>query len=135
MIGVLAIADWDRWKVASVSRQKKDALFELACRIALLAEEVRANGEAKTLAKAAEAERRKCLRFGLEILAGGADAEALDQAFEAEPSMTALEKQWEPKRSDTSVSGAAELLMIRDSLAYIGCCIYSKDRAKTLSER
>lgn len=91
MIGALALANWERWKVGSVSRQKKDALFELACRIALLAEEARGSGEGKALAKAAEAERRKCLRFGIEALAGGADAEALDQAYEAEPSMKDLE--------------------------------------------
>lgn len=91
MISALAQADWGRWKAGPVSRQKKDALFELACRIALLAEEARSNGEGKAIAKAAQAERRKSLRFGLEALSGGADAEALEQAYEVEPSMKELE--------------------------------------------
>jgi hypothetical protein len=84
MTRALVSADWSRWKSSPVSRQKRDALFELACRIALIAEEARAKDNAALLA-AASAERRKTLRFGLELLAQGADAESLDQAFELDP--------------------------------------------------
>jgi hypothetical protein len=62
-----------------VSRQKKDALFELATRIGVIAEQARLSDTA--LAKAATAERRKMLKIGLEILASGADRENLDRGF------------------------------------------------------
>jgi len=84
MIRVLATADWARWKSTPVSRQKKDALFDLACRIALVAADARERDEAG-IAAAAASERKKTLKFGLDLLAQGADAEALDQAYELEP--------------------------------------------------
>lgn len=90
MIPSLAGADWGRWKAAPVSRQKKDALFELACRIAGIAEKAR-QGDHAALAAAAKAERRKALRFGLELLADGAEAEALDLAFDLDPGFRDLE--------------------------------------------
>jgi len=67
-----------------VSRQKKDAIFELSCRVAAIAERSRDSGGA-TLARDAEAEKRKLLRFGLELLAEGADAARVDFAFEHSP--------------------------------------------------
>lgn len=90
MIPSLSRTDWTRWKPSPVSRQKKDALFELACRIALIAEKAR-QGDHAALAAAAAAERRKALRFGLELLAEGAEAEALDQAYDLDPSFRDLE--------------------------------------------
>jgi hypothetical protein len=90
MIQALATADWPRWKAAPISRQKKDALFDLACKLAGLAEIARANDN-PGLAAAAKNERRKALRFGLEILADGGDAESLDLAFELEPSFRDLD--------------------------------------------
>lgn len=84
MIRSLVQVDWARWKMAPVSRQKKDALFELACRICAIADRARAEDSAGLVAAAA-AEKRKSLAFGLELLAEGADAEALDQAYELEP--------------------------------------------------
>jgi hypothetical protein len=62
-----------------VSRQKTDALFELAVRIGLLAEQSRSSET--VLAKAAAAERRKSLKTGLDLVAAGANAEAIDGAF------------------------------------------------------
>jgi hypothetical protein len=64
-----------------VSRQKTDALFDLAVRIGLIAEQSRASE--KILAKAAAAERRKSLKTGLELVAAGADGEAIDRAINA----------------------------------------------------
>lgn len=90
MIPSLTGADWSRWKSAVVSRQKKDALFELACRMALIADKAR-QGDHAALTAAAAVERRKALRFGLELLADGAEAEALDQAFDLDPAFRELE--------------------------------------------
>ena len=84
MTRALATADWARWKDVQVSRQKRDALFDLACKMALLAETAREEDNAG-LAAAAAVERRKTLRFGLDLLAQGQDAESLDQAYELEP--------------------------------------------------
>jgi hypothetical protein len=84
MITSLVAADWDRWKALPISRQKKDALFELACRIALISERAR-DADCAGIAAAAKTEKRKTLIFGLEILAEGGDAEALDQAYELDP--------------------------------------------------
>jgi hypothetical protein len=64
-----------------VSRQKTDALFELAARIGLLAEQSRSSQT--VLAKAAASERRKSLKTGLELVAAGADGEAIDRGIAA----------------------------------------------------
>ena len=81
MIGVLARKDWAGSSQSSpVSRQKKDAIFEVACRLALVAERSRASDGA-SLAQDALAEKRKVLRFGLDLLAQGADEERIDLAF------------------------------------------------------
>jgi hypothetical protein len=81
MIKALAAAAPDRRVVLKASRQKKDALFEMAGRIALIAEESRLT-QGKALAAAAKAERRKPLRAGLGLVAGGTDAETLDRGLE-----------------------------------------------------
>jgi hypothetical protein len=83
MIGALARAEARDWELLKASRQKKDALFELACRIALLAEGSRQSG-ASSLAEAAEEERRKALRAGLAVVAAGGDAEELGRALAEE---------------------------------------------------
>jgi len=64
------------------SRQKKDALFELAARAAIAAEQARSGGVA-AVEKAAKAESRRYLRTGLELVASGIDVEAIDLAFAA----------------------------------------------------
>jgi hypothetical protein len=64
------------------SRQKKDALFELAARAAAAAEQARAGGIA-AVAKAAKAESRRYLRTGLELVASGIDIEGIDRSFAA----------------------------------------------------
>jgi hypothetical protein len=78
---IRAIAEASRNFVAAgkVSRQKEDALFELATRIGLVAEQSRSSEGA--IAKAASAERRKSLKAGLQLVASGVDAEGLDRAL------------------------------------------------------
>ena len=78
---IRAIAEASRGFIATekVSRQKEDALFELAARIALLAEQARVSDTA--LAKAAIKESRKSLKVGLESLAAGINAEGLDRVL------------------------------------------------------
>lgn len=63
------------------SRQKKDALFELATRICAIAEQSRTASSA--LSRAAAKEKRKALKVGLELLASGVDAEGIGPAFAA----------------------------------------------------
>jgi hypothetical protein len=78
----IAEAAGDSLELSKVSRQKKDALFELAARIGILAEQLRASPAA--LARAASAEKRKPLRVGLELLAvGSAVPGSLDRGFAA----------------------------------------------------
>ena len=85
MIRAITEAVWDEIaRPIGVSRQKKDAIFELACRVAAIAERSRESGGA-SIAKDAADERRKLLRFGLELLAEGADASQLDFAFRHSP--------------------------------------------------
>jgi hypothetical protein len=80
VIGELARIGPRDWKPAKASRQKKDALFELASRIALIAERSRSAGAA-VLSEAEESERRKILRAGLAVIAAGGDADELDRAL------------------------------------------------------
>ena len=79
MIGAIAEAARGFIAAEKVSRQKEDALFELAARIAALAEQSRTSD--KALAKAAATERRKSLKPGLELVAAGVDAAGLDRAL------------------------------------------------------
>lgn len=65
---------------ATVSRRKKNAIFEVAARLTLIAEKTRSDKGAGILASA-QVERRKALKLGLEQIARGADHEALDRAF------------------------------------------------------
>ncbi|MFZ4614672.1 MAG: FliG C-terminal domain-containing protein [Rectinemataceae bacterium] len=81
MTRAITEADWTApLKALPVSRQKKDALFELACRVALIAERARTS-ETASIADDARIERRKVLRFGLELLAQGADQETIELAY------------------------------------------------------
>jgi hypothetical protein len=64
-----------------VSRQKKDALFELAARVALLAEASRSSSSA--IARAAASERRRALKAGLELVAAGCEVEDLERRLAA----------------------------------------------------
>lgn len=84
MISSLARAEARDWQTVKASRQKKDALFDLAARIAILAEKSRASG-AEALAKAAEAERRRALKAGLDVIVAGGDAEELARALAKAP--------------------------------------------------
>jgi hypothetical protein len=85
MIAAITEADWEAAKQAGpVSRQKKDAIFELACRVAQVAERARAS-EGASVADDARSEKRKLLRFGLDLIAQGADAERLDLAYKHSP--------------------------------------------------
>jgi hypothetical protein len=116
-----------------VSRQKADALFELATRIGLLAEQARSSESA--LARAAASERRKSLRTGLELVASGADADAIDRAFaaaaprpDAEPG-AALE--WSLVRSGMRSIAADEHYSVafRRMTAFLGAAYYDKAEA------
>lgn len=62
-----------------VTRQKRDALFELAGRIAVLADKAR--GSPSPLERAAKAEKRKSLRSALALVAAGADADGLERGM------------------------------------------------------
>jgi len=85
MIAALAGARPRDWEPVKASRQKIDALFDLAVRVALLAERSRASGAA-SLSDAARIERRRTLRAGLRVVAAGGDPEELDRAIaEAAP--------------------------------------------------
>ena len=84
MIRALASLGAAEWEFPRASRQKRDALFEVAARIALVAERSRAF-EREALAEAAMVESRRPLRIGLELAAGGAGAEAIKAAFAANP--------------------------------------------------
>ncbi len=81
MIRAIVEAARDSLDAQKVSRQKKDALFELAARIGLLAELSR--GGVAAIAKASATERRKPLKAGLELVAAGTSAEGLDLGLEA----------------------------------------------------
>jgi hypothetical protein len=130
-----AIIEASRRLVATdkVSRQKMDALFELAARIGLLAEQSRSSDA--VLAKAAATERRKSLKTGLELVAAGADAETLDRAFaaatprpEADPG-AALE--WMLVRAGMRSIGADEhySVVMRRMTAFLGPTYFEKTDA------
>jgi len=91
VISGLTRVDWNSWKLGQVSRQKKDALFDLACRLALLCSESRTKGQSTVVSRAADSERRKSLRFGFELLENGSDEESLEQGFEEECRAEGLE--------------------------------------------
>lgn len=85
MIRAITEASWEELaRPAGVSRQKKDAIFELSCRVAAIADRHRETG-GTSLAEDALIERRKILRFGLELLVEGADASQLDFAYRHSP--------------------------------------------------
>jgi hypothetical protein len=79
-----------QWEAPAASRQKRDALFELATRIAIIAERSRAF-EREALAEAALVESRKILRTGLELASAGAEIEAIEAAFASNPAFSPRE--------------------------------------------
>lgn len=81
MIRAIVEAAGDSVQAPKVSRRKKDALFVLAARIGILAEQARSSSTA--LARAADGERRKPLKAGLELVAAGANSDGLDRGLEA----------------------------------------------------
>jgi hypothetical protein len=81
VIRAIVEAARDSLDTSKVSRRKKDALFDLAARIGALAEQARSSSSA--LARAAESERRKPLKAGLELVAAGANSDALDRGLAA----------------------------------------------------
>ncbi|HUW40744.1 MAG TPA: FliG C-terminal domain-containing protein [Rectinemataceae bacterium] len=87
MIRALAGRAAARWEPQRASRQKRDALFELATRIAAIAERSRAF-EREALAEAALVESRKILRTGLELASAGAEIEAIEASFAANPAFS-----------------------------------------------
>ncbi|MBL8967114.1 MAG: hypothetical protein JNG85_08895 [Spirochaetaceae bacterium] len=134
MIAALTAADFNLWKAAAVSRQKKDALFDLACRIAVVAEAARASGS-KAIADAIRLERRKTLRFGLELLSEGADADSLDQAFELEPVSKDLDPgtRLELALTRSGLAGIADrehhFVVFRRMTAFLGAEYFDKSSA------
>ncbi|MGO8693514.1 MAG: FliG C-terminal domain-containing protein [Rectinemataceae bacterium] len=87
MIRALAARAPGSWEAPRVSRQKRDALFELAMRIAIIAERSRAF-EREALAEAALVESRRILRTGLELASAGAEIEAIEAAFASGPALS-----------------------------------------------
>jgi hypothetical protein len=83
MIESIAKASRSFLEAPRVSRQKKDALFEQACRVALVAQEARSSD--KAIDKAVVAERRKLLKAALAMVASGASAEDIEAAMAAQP--------------------------------------------------
>jgi hypothetical protein len=116
-----------------VSRQKADALFELAARIGLLAEQSRSSP--KTLARAAATERRKSLRTGLELVAAGANDQTLDRALaeaapepEADPG-AALEWMLVRAGMKSIVAGEHYSVAMRRMTAFLGPAYFDKAEA------
>jgi len=144
---IRAIAEASRGFIATekVSRQKEDALFELASRIALLAEQSRLSD--KALAKAAASERRKSMKIGLEMVAAGIDAEGLDRALAASAPRTGADPgaalEWMLVR--VGLRGIADdehySVIMRRMTAFLGPGFFDKaeawllDRAKRRKSR
>jgi hypothetical protein len=141
MIEAIAEAASSFFDASKVSRQKKDALFELATRICALSADARSSE--KAIEKAAEVEHRKILKTGLGILTTGADPEAFDRAFaQAKPKDGAddpgSEFEWLFVRAGLRGIAADEhySVVMRRMTAFLGSEYYDKaedwlsDRAK-----
>jgi hypothetical protein len=83
MIEAIAEASRGFLDAPKASRQKKDALFELACRVALVAQESRFSD--KAIDKAVASERRKLLKAALAMVANGASSEDIASAMAPVP--------------------------------------------------
>jgi hypothetical protein len=130
LIRAIAEAARDSLDAPKVSRQKKDALFELATRIGLIAEQARSSSAA--VAKAAAIERRKPLKAGLELVAAGANAENLERGLEASVprprSDPGAELEWVLCRAGLRGIAADEhySIIMRRMTAFLGFDYYDK---------
>jgi hypothetical protein len=116
-------------KPQAVSRQKKDALFELCCRVALIAERSRQT-EGASIAEDVLIERRKQLRYGLELVAAGSDAEGIELAYrhtgvELDPG-TRLELATIRAGLLAIVAGEHPSRVFRRMTAFLGCEYFDK---------
>jgi len=130
VIRAIADAAGDSLDISKVSRQKKDALFELAARIALLSEQYRASHAA--IARAAAAEKRKALKAGLDLLTVGVSRDSLESGFSASvprPRADAgAELEWMLVRSGICGIAAEEhySILMRRMTAFLGVEYYGK---------
>jgi len=109
VIRSLALAPPERFSAPKASRQKRDAIMDIAERLALLAERARSS-DLGAVAAAAAVERRKSLRAGLELIAGGgADTEGLDRVLS-------------PWAGDSEPGAALELRVVRAGLRGLLAC-------------
>jgi hypothetical protein len=145
VIRAIAEAASDGVDAAKVSRQKKDALFELAARIGILGEQTRSSSTAR--ARAAAVERRKPLKAGLELIAAGASADDMDRGLAASVprprSDQGAELEWMLVRAGLRGIAADEhySVVMRRMTAFLGIEYYDKveawlnDRAKRRKSR
>jgi hypothetical protein len=130
VIKAIVEASRDRLDTRKVSRQKKDALFELAARVGIIAEQSRSSSMA--IARAAASERRKALKVGLELVAAGAEVEALDRGFSASierpSSDPGAELEWMLVRSGMRGLAAYEhfSVIMRRMTAFLGPDYFDK---------
>ena len=111
-----------------ISRQKKDALFELACRIATLADKTRQS--ASSLERAAAAETRQSLRSALALVAAGADSGGLERglaglAEDADPG-SRLELEIVASGVGAILSGEHYSIIMRRMCAFLGPDYFDK---------
>lgn len=119
-----------------VTRQKKDALFDLAGRVTLLADKAR--GSPSSLERAAEAEKRKSLRSALALVAAGADADGLERGMsgllaEADPG-SRLELEMVTAGVRGVLAGEHYSIVMRRMAAFLGPEYFDKASA-WLSEK
>jgi len=121
-----------------VSRQKSDALFELAVRIGAIGELARSSETA--VAKAAAVERRKSVKTGLELVAEGADETAIDRAFAASAAKvgddpgSALEWTLVGAGMRSLASGEHYSVAVRRMTAFLGTAYFDKAEAWLLEK-
>ncbi len=133
MIEAIARASRESLELRKVSRQKKDALFDLALRIGALADQAR--GSSSALARAAASERRKPLKVGLELAAAGLDSGTLDRRLAAASprpgSDPGAQLEWMLVRSGLRGIAAFEhySVIMRRMTAFLGFEYYDKAEA------
>jgi Flagellar motor switch protein len=139
MTNAIAAAAASFVDAGKVSRQKKDALFDLASRIGGIAADAR--GSDSAVAKAAAAEKRKGAKAGLEILATGADPATFERAYAESVAMPGADDpgsqlEWLLVRAGLRGIAADEhySIVMRRMAAYLGPDYFDKAEA-WLSER
>ncbi len=110
---------------SSVSRRKKNAIFDVAARLTLIAEKARSDG-GTGLASSAATERRKALKLGLELLVRGVGHDGLDRSFRK----AHLTKTFDPGEAlenlvileglHAFVAGEHPFIMLRRMTAFLG---------------